>query len=388
MPVQQRSRQLLLHLNIHHAVVVSGCCDRRQDQQRIRCRGEATVPGRGPGHGRAIGIPIPQSGPVAHAEFIAVIQAGHSRQAVDQSVQQAIGAGISIQQRRQAPVDAPVEPVPLPLRQTHPDRLDHLIGDEMAVPQPEFIVIAQRQSPAGTIHRPFRLLQTCTELAGAATSYGREQMGGEDKVEGTMQLVLGEVGRCLFHGLDCLPEQQNLAAFPIHALTQTLQKCVGLRQPLTTGSLFFEQKRDGVEAEAINTTLQPEIDHLEHRLLHPGVGVVQVGLMPKKPVQVVLLRHRIPLPVGGFEMAEQNRSIAVAGWIVTPNEDLALLAALRRPSGPLKPRVQVACVIQHQIQNDPHVLAVGRRQKPVEGRQVSKVGVDPLEIRDVITAIP
>ncbi|AHF62936.1 hypothetical protein Syncc8109_0547 [Synechococcus sp. WH 8109] len=57
-------------------------------------------------------------------------------------MQQPVGARITIQKRGQASVDAPVQPVPLPLGQTHSDGLNHLIADEMPIPQPEFVVVA------------------------------------------------------------------------------------------------------------------------------------------------------------------------------------------------------------------------------------------------------
>ena len=84
----------------------------------------------------------------------------------------------------------------------------------------------------------------------------------------------------------------------------------------------------------------------------------------------------------------RGRGIAVTLGIVTPDVDIALWAVLRRPAGSLEPRMQITGVVQHQIQNHPHVLAVGRREEPVKGRQVAQIGMNSREIGDVMAAIP
>jgi hypothetical protein len=53
-----------------------------------------------------------------------------------------IGTRITIEQRRKTPVDAPVQPMALPLVQSGSDRLNHLLWNQMAIPEPKFIVIA------------------------------------------------------------------------------------------------------------------------------------------------------------------------------------------------------------------------------------------------------
>ena len=109
--------------------------------------------------------------------------------------------------------------------------------------------------------------------------------------------------------------------------------------------------------------------------------------MAEEAMQVVLLRHGIPFPVGGLEMTEQHRGIAVALGIVTPDVDIPLRASLRGPARPLKPRVQIAGVVQDQVKDHPHALPVGSGQKAMKGRQIAQIGMDPFEVRDVISAV-
>ena len=278
--------------------------------------------------------------------------------------------------------------MPLTLGQTNPDRLDHLLRDEVTVTQPQLVMVAQRQGPAHSGDGLLRLSQTGLQLTGGATGDGSEQMGRQNKIESPMQLVIREVGSRLLHRLNGLAEKQHLPLVGFHALTQALEKVMGFRQPLAACSFGFKQKRNGVQPETIHPSLQPEVHNLQHRFLHRGIGVIQIGLMPQEPVQVVLLRHWVPLPVGGFEMTEQHRGVAVTRRVITPDIHIVFRAALGGPAGPLEPRVQITGVIQHQVENDPHPLVMGRGQKAMKCRQIAEFGMNPGEIRDVVAAIP
>ena len=69
-------------------------------------------------------------------------------------------------------------------------------------------------------------------MLGGSAGDGCKQMGRENKIERTMQLIVREVGRRLMHGLDRFGQQKNIAAMGINAFTQPLQKGMGFRQPL------------------------------------------------------------------------------------------------------------------------------------------------------------
>ena len=246
MPVEQRPLQLFLHLHIHHPVVISRSGDWWQHQQRIGSRREATVAVGRPGHRRAVRITITQSRPVAHPQFIAVVQAGHARQAVDQTVQQAIGSWVAVEKRCETSIDAPVQPVPLPLRQANPDGLDHLLRNQVTIAQPELVVVAQRQGPAHPRNGLLRLNQASLQLTGATSGHCSEQMRCQHEIKGTMQLVIRQIGGGLLHRLDRLPQQQHITLVGFHSLTQTLEKRMGLRQPLTACAFGFKQERHRV----------------------------------------------------------------------------------------------------------------------------------------------
>ena len=129
-------------------------------------------------------------------------------------------------------------------------------------------MIPQRQSPSTTRDGFLRVVQALPEILRTATGDSGKQVGCQSKVEGAMQLVVVEVRRRLVHRLNRFCQQENLPAMGIHPLAQSLQELVGLRKPLAARPLRFKKKRNRVEAKSIHTPIDPEIDHLQHRLLH------------------------------------------------------------------------------------------------------------------------
>ena len=66
-----------------------------------------------------------------------------------------------------------------------------------------------------------------------------------------------------------------------------LQERVRLGQVLAVRALALVEVGHGVEAEAVEPEVEPEAEDVEHRLLHLGVVVVQVGLVGEEAVPVV-----------------------------------------------------------------------------------------------------
>ena len=177
MPVQQRAVQAFLHGHIHHLAVVSSSGDGGQHQQWVGCLGEATVAFGRPGHGGAIGITVPQAGVVPHAQLIAVVDAGHSRQAVKQRVQRLIGSRITVQQRCEPAVDAPIQPMPLGIGKAFANAINDFLRHQVAIAQPEFVVIAQGQCPAAAGAQLAKLSQEVVQGADLPVRHRCEQVG-------------------------------------------------------------------------------------------------------------------------------------------------------------------------------------------------------------------
>ena len=50
--------------------------------------------------------------------------------------------------------------------------------------------------------------------------------------------------------------------------------------------------------------------------------------------------------------------------------------------------MEITGVIQHQIEDHLHALAMGGGEKPMEGGEIPQIGVDVVEGGDVVSPIP
>ena len=83
-----------------------------------------------------------------------------------------------------------------------------------------------------------------------------------------------------------------------------------LRQVLADRALPFVEVRDGVEAEPVQPEVEPEAQHVEHRLLHLGVVEVEVGLVGEEAVPVVGARDGIHVQFEGSVSMKMMRTSA------------------------------------------------------------------------------
>ena len=70
------------------------------------------------------------------------------------------------------------------------------------------------------------------------------------------------------------------------------------RQTFAAGAFLFTQKRHGIQPESIDAAFDPEIHHIQHRLLDQRVVVVEIRLMTQESMEVVLPGYLVPFPVG------------------------------------------------------------------------------------------
>ena len=87
--------------------------------------------------------------------------------------------------------------------------------------------------------------------------------------------------------------------------------------------LAFVKIRDGVETESIDTEGQPEIAHLLERFEHGRIVEIQVRLMGIIAMTVLGFCDRVPSPVRGFEIFEDDPRIFVFLRRVAPDIELA-----------------------------------------------------------------
>ena len=162
---------------------------------------------------------------------------------------------------------------------------------------------------------------------------------------------------------------------------------MGLGQVLAVGALALEQVRDRVEAEAVEPEVEPEAQHVEHRVLDLRVVVVEVGLVGEEPVPVVLAGDRVPGPVRGLGVDEDDPGVLVAVVGVRPHVPVALRRPGRRVRERLEPWVLDRGVVHHQVGDHPDLPRVRRVDQLLDVVDRPVVGVDLPEVGDVVAAV-
>ena len=170
-------------------------------------------------------------------------------------------------------------------------------------------------------------------------------------------------------------------------LPELFQKDVGLGEILTVSSLALVKIRHRIQAHAIDTHLQPEIQHRFERFPDLGVVEVQVGLVRIKTMPKVGLSDGVPGPVRKLEVFEDDPRLLIFLLVVVPDVKVARVAAGFGGPRPLKPRVLIRSMINHQLGDDPDAALVGLVKKMFEVMERTVVRMDAVVIRDIIAVV-
>ena len=200
-------------------------------------------------------------------------------------------------------------------------------------------------------------------------------------------VAVAEVGHAVLGPLVGLGQQHAARVAGVHVGPQLLEEAVGLGQVLAVGALALEQVRHGVEAHPVDAQVEPLVDRAQHGRPHLLVVEVQVGLVGEEAVPVVGAGHRVPGPVRGLVVLEDDPRLAVAVVGVAPHVEVPPAAAGLGPAGPLEPRVLVAGVVQHQLGDDPQAPAMGLAQEGLEVAQRAVGRVDVVVGGDVVAVV-
>ena len=143
---------------------------------------------------------------------------------------------------------------------------------------------------------------------------------------------------------------------------------------------------NGVKAEAVNATVQPEAGDLKQGVLDRRIVQVELWLLRQEVVHVILAASGIPgpgrtgengLPVVG------RRSI---GTRVRPDIPVRL-RSVAGPAAVMEPRMLVRSVCKNQIGDDLEAEGVGAFNQAIEIGQGSEYGIDVAIVCHVIAEI-
>ncbi len=109
--------------------------------------------------------------------------------------------------------------------------------------------------------------------------------------------------------------------------------------------------------------------------------------MGVEPVPVVRLGHRIPGPVGRFEVLENDPRVLVLVGCVTPDVEVPPGGARLGPARPLEPGVLVRGMVQDQLDDHPDSPGVGLPQEFAEVAQGPVIGVEAQVVGDIVTVV-
>ncbi len=159
-----------------------------------------------------------------------------------------------------------------------------------------------------------------------------------------------------------------------------------LLQVLAVGALPLVQVGHRVQPEAVDAEVEPEPQHLDHRLLHLGVLVVEVRLVREEPVPVVLAAHRVEGPVGRLGVDEDDPGPGEPVVGVRPHVEVAV-RAVRGAARGLEPGVLVGGVVHHQVGDHPDAPLVCLVDQRHEVADVPVIGQHGHVVGDVVAAV-
>ena len=166
-----------------------------------------------------------------------------------------------------------------------------------------------------------------------------------------------------------------------------LQELVRLGQVLAVRALALVEVRDGVEAQAVDAQLEPEVERLQHRLAHRRVVEVQVRLVRVEAVPVVRVGDRVPGPVRGLEVLEDDARVAVLVRRVAPDVEVALGRCPAARGARAGTRVLVRGVVADQLGDHPQAAPVRLAEEALDVAQRAVVGVDARVVGDVVAVV-
>ena len=249
-------------------------------------------------------------------------------------------------------------------------------------------MVAQEDRPLGERRDFRRLLHDLHHRVAVLLRDRHVHARHQREVERHVALVaLAEVRAHVLGPLIRLGEQHPVLVARVHVRADLLQHEMRFRQVLVVRSLALAEIRNGIQPEAVDAHVRPRLQDLQHRAHDMRIVEVEVRLMAEEAVPVVLLRHRIPRPVRGLGVGEDDARALVLLVAVAPHVVVALARALRRAPRRLEPGVLVGGVVDHELGDhlEPAAMRLGHEGAEVLARPVVRMHV--AVIGDVVAVV-
>ena len=252
-------------------------------------------------------------------------------------------------------------------------------------------MVAQEDPPLAVRRDRRRLREDLRDREPVLPAHRHEDPRHQREMEGHVALVaagrgftevLHHVGRPLVG----LREQHPPGVLVVNDLAAAPEEGVRLRQVLAVGALALVEVRHGVQPEPVDPEVQPEPQHVDHRVLHGEVVEVEVRLMGEEPVPVELPADRVVGPVRLLGVHEDDPGLGIAGVVVRPDIKITV-GAVRMAPGLLEPRVGVTGVVHHQVGDHPDPPLVRFVQQHDEVLHRAELGQHRAEVPDVVPAV-
>jgi hypothetical protein len=146
-----------------------------------------------------------------------------------------------------------------------------------------------------------------------------------------------------------------------------LDDVVRLAQVLVARAVALDQVGDGVEPEAVDAHLEPELHGLQHRVEHGRVVEVEVGLVAEEAVPEILALATSSQVQLDFSVSVKMMRVPVQRAVVAPDVEVAL-GEPGRAARRLEPGVLVGGVVDDQFGDHAQPAAVRFVDERAESR--------------------
>ena len=167
-------------------------------------------------------------------------------------------------------------------------------------------MVAEEEAPLGVVRDRRRPVEDLDHRQRLLPPQRHEHPRHHGEVEGHVALVpVAEVCNHVLRPLVRLGEEHAVGVVGVDlGRTRFRYSCV--RGRFSQFVLLLEEVRHRVEAEAVEAEVEPEAQHLDHRVLHRRVLVVEVGLVAEEAVPVVLAADGVVRPVRDLGVDEDD----------------------------------------------------------------------------------